>query len=104
MARQKKTTTDKKTETKKVLIQKATPEEIKEVVERYKINLHSLATYNKCYIKKWIIIANQWINVLFKDEEWRVYSATNWDKVDASLIFIWAVQTYTHPEPITFIN
>jgi len=74
-----------------------------EVVKKYWINKMSINTYNKCYIKDWIIIANKGINVLFKNKDWLVYTATNWDKVDSSLEFIWAVQTIQHPEPIVFI-
>jgi len=102
-----KKTTKSKKETlvkKKPLIKKATAKEISEFMERYSIKLSSLSTYNKCYFKDWIVVCNKLINLLLKDPKTNmVYSATNWNKVDSSLEFIWAVQNIQHPEPIVFI-
>ena len=101
----KKTVTKKSTVIKEPikLINKANETEINEIITKYWISKWSIATYNKCFIKDWIIVANKWISVLFKNKDWLVYTATNWNKVDSSLEFIWAVQNYKHPEPIVFI-
>lgn len=102
-------TKKKKTETvveqkKPELITKLTEKEIQEYLEKEGIKMPAVRTYNKCYVKNWIVIANDWINVFLKDKNHRVYTVSHWYKFDTKeLEFVWAIQTISHPEPIVFI-